>query len=228
MSSPSSPQSASLATSHPSEQQGAIFALITIVGIILYVVIDVIAQLLPPHYSPIRQPESDLAVGPYGWLMTINFLIRGLLSFALIAGLVKGTAAAARSRVGLILLGIWAAGALLLSLFPTDLAGERVTRHGAIHLLVAVIAFLCAAVGAIIISRRFAADAAWRSFSRPALILAVLTAIACLRTLAGVAVPGLKHVPGLTERLFLGLALLWMLVVALRLRSLPATREARH
>jgi hypothetical membrane protein len=228
MSSPSSPQSASLATSRQSDQQGAIFALLTIAGIILYVIIDVIAQLLPPHYSVIRQPESDLAVGSYGWLMTINFLIRGLLSFALIAGLAKGTTAAARSRAGLILLGIWAAGALLLALFPTDLAGERVTLHGAIHLLVAVIAFLCAAVGEIIISRRFAADAAWRSFSRPALTLAVLALIVCLLTLAGGAVPGLKHIPGLTERLFLGLALLWMLVMALRLRSLPATRAARH
>lgn len=227
MSSQSSPHSASLATSRQAEKQGAIFALITIVGIILYVIIDVIAQVLPPHYSAIRQPESDLAVGPYGWLMTINFLIRGLLSFALIAGLVKGTTAAARSRAGLILLGIWAAGTLLLALFPTDLAGERVTRHGAIHLLVAVIAFLCAAVGEIMISRRFAADAAWRSFSRPALTLAVLTLIACLLTLGGGIIPGLKHVPGLTERLFLGLALLWMLVVALRLRSLPATTEAR-
>ena len=141
--------------------------------------------------------------------------------------MVKGTTAAARSRAGLILLGIWAVGALLLAVFPTDLAGEHVTRHGAIHLLVALIAFLCVAAGEVIISWRFAADDAWRSLSRPAFTLAILTVIACLLTLTGAAIPGLKHVPGLTERLFLGLALLWMLLVALRLLRLPTPTAAR-
>ena len=41
--------------------------------IILYVVLDVVAQVLPPHYSPISQAESLLAVGPYGYIMTVNF-----------------------------------------------------------------------------------------------------------------------------------------------------------
>jgi hypothetical membrane protein len=53
----------------PQKQQRAILAFtITIVGIAVYVVLNVIAQLLPPHYSPLRQAMSDLAVGPYGWL----------------------------------------------------------------------------------------------------------------------------------------------------------------
>jgi hypothetical protein len=26
------------------------------------------AQALPPHYSPVREPETDPAVGPYGYL----------------------------------------------------------------------------------------------------------------------------------------------------------------
>lgn len=228
MSSPSSSQSLASAASLQTEKQAATFGLITIVGIALYVILDVIAQILSP-YNPLRQAESDLAVGfSFSWLMTINFVIRGLLSFALIAGLVKGMTVAGRSRAGLILLGVWAVGALLLAVFPTDLAGERVTRHGAIHLLVAVIAFLCVAVGEIILSWQFAADARWRSLARPARILAVLTLIACLLTLGDAAIPGLKHIPGFTERLFLGLALLWMLVVAFRLRSLPANTEVRQ
>ena len=45
--------------------------------IVLYIVLDAIAQALPPHYSPISQAESLLAVGPYGYIMTINFLNRG-------------------------------------------------------------------------------------------------------------------------------------------------------
>ena len=223
MRSPSSREDMSLATSVRSERQEAMFAWITIIGIILYVVIDVIAQVLSP-YNALRQPESDLAIGfSFSWLMTLNFVIRGLLTLALIAGLLKETSLAGKVRAGLVFLGIWAVGALLLALFPTDLAGEHVTWHGAIHLLVAIVAFVCVAVGEITVSRHFAADARWQSLFVPALILAIFTLIACLLTLAGGAIPGVKHVPGLTERIFLGLALLWMLVVAIRMRSLAAS-----
>jgi hypothetical membrane protein len=223
MSSLSSNQGAAVSAASQSEKQGAALALLTIVGIALYVVLDVIAQLLPPHYNPISQAESDLAVGPYGWIMAINFVLRGLLSFAFIAALVKGAPPAVRSRAGLILLGIWAVGALLLALFPTDLAGGRVTAHGAIHLLVALIAFICVAVGEFILSQRLSADSRWRALQRPALTVAILVLIACALTLVGLRVPGLKDAGGLIERLFLGLALLWMLIVALRLRSSPAS-----
>ena len=57
---------------------------IVIAGIVLYVILDIIAQLLPPHYNPISQAESDLAVGPYGYIMTINFLVRGAFSLVFI------------------------------------------------------------------------------------------------------------------------------------------------
>jgi hypothetical membrane protein len=49
-------------------------------GIILYLILDMVAQLLPPHYSPISQAESDLAVGQFGYIMAVNFLNRGILS----------------------------------------------------------------------------------------------------------------------------------------------------
>jgi len=54
--------------------------------IILYVVLDAIAQVLPPHYSPLSQAESLLAVGPYGYIMTVNFLIRGVFSLLFASG----------------------------------------------------------------------------------------------------------------------------------------------
>lgn len=54
---------------------------VVILLIILYAVLDVIAQSLPPHYSPISQAESDLAVGRFGFIMTLNFLNRGVLSY---------------------------------------------------------------------------------------------------------------------------------------------------
>jgi len=38
---------------------------VALVGVVLYLVLDAIAQVLPPHYNPLSQAESDLAVGPY-------------------------------------------------------------------------------------------------------------------------------------------------------------------
>ncbi len=78
----------------------------TMVGVIVYVVLDSVAQWLPPHYSPIGQAESDLAVGPYGFIMRINFLLRAGVSLGLVAALWT-VFRQSRPRWGLTLFGIW-------------------------------------------------------------------------------------------------------------------------
>ncbi|HEU4784783.1 MAG TPA: DUF998 domain-containing protein [Ktedonobacterales bacterium] len=192
---------------------------LTIAGIVIYLALDVVAQLLPPHYSPVRQPESDLAVGPYGYVMTINFVVRGCLSLALVAGLMWGVAARARSTVGIVLIGIWAVGAFLLALFPTDVS-SRLTIHGDIHLLVALVAFCAVALGELLVSLRIGADARWSSLRPYLLVCAVATLAALLAEVVGVRAS--EAFGGLTERIFLGLALLWMLLVAVRLVRLES------
>lgn len=200
------------------EQLSATLALLTIVGIVLYVTLDVIAQLLPPHYSALAQAESDLAVGPYGFVMTINFVVRGLLALALVWALSRAVAKSGLSRVGLVLLAIWGIGALVLALSPTDLAGAKPTLHGVIHLFVALLAFICGAIGELLLALYFAKDDRWRALRTPALTIAILSIIALVVLLLG----AFPHAYGLVERIFIGLVLLWMLVAALLLRSLLA------
>ena len=122
-----------------------------IVGIVLYVILDVVAQLLPPHYSPISQAESDLAVGKCGLIMTINFLNRGVLSllfiYAFLRTLDLAAVSSSRFRAGTYLLSAWAVGAILLAIFPTDVPATPVSWHGGIHLVVAIIAFIGGAFG---------------------------------------------------------------------------------
>lgn len=189
---------------------------LTVVGIVLYVALDVLAQALPPHYSPVGQAESDLAVGPYGYVMTVNFVVRGLLSLALVAGLAWGVAARARSRVGLALIGLWGVGALVLAAFPADV-GTAPTLHGTIHLVVALAAFAVGALGELLVALRLNADARWMAV-RPFLLGCAVAALLALLVLVLGARPLAAHqVGGLAERVFLGLALLWMLVAGLRL-----------
>lgn len=199
------------------KQPSAMLALFTVVGIGVYVILDVIAQVLPPHYSAFSQAESDLAVGPYGFVMTINFVVRGLLSLALVWALSRGMSKSGLARAGLVLLAVWGLGALVLALFPTDLAGAKPSLHGVIHLFVALLAFICGATGELLLALHFASDDRWRSLRMPALVIALLATILFVLLLLSV----FPHAYGLVERTFIGLVLLWMLVVALRLRSFP-------
>lgn len=195
----------------------SLLAWLTVAGIVIYLALDVIAQILPPHYSPISQAESDLAVGPYGWIMTVNFVVRGLLSTALVAALWLVLAASRRTHVGLLLFSVWTAGAFLLAVFPTDVPGAEHTVHGKIHLAVALVAFVSITVAEGLLSRSLADDPRWAGLGARLTGFATLTAGTFVLLLAGARVP---RVGGLTERMFLASALLWILVVALGLHDL--------
>ena len=95
--------SAFVATRANAERHARFLALAVLIGIALYVLLDIIVQVLPPHYSALSQPESDLAVGPFGFLMAINFVIRGLVALALVWALVKHLPGEALSCGGLFL-----------------------------------------------------------------------------------------------------------------------------
>lgn len=192
---------------------------ISIIGIVLYVILDAISQSLPPHYSPISQAESDLAVGPYGYIMTINFVNRGILSLAFIYAFVKTIDLTGGLRTpfrrGYYLLGIWAVGAVLLAIFPTDVPVTPISWHGAIHLVVALIAFFGGAVGILLISRHFGENVATKGAKGFALILGWLSVLLLLTDLfAQFLVHRLGGYSGLSERLFLGSVLLWILIVS--------------
>lgn len=187
----------------------------TIAGIALYLILDTIAQSLPPHYSPISQAESDMAVGPYGYVMAVNFVNRGLFSLLFIYGLAKSLPSRAGLRTGFGLFGIWAVGALILAVSPTDVSGPA-TAHGVVHLVVATLAFLGAAIGTVSLSRAFQRDPTLEGVGRYAMPLAVLALVFFFVLYGGQLV--LPHaaarVGGLVERVFIGLVLAWMLTVS--------------
>jgi hypothetical protein len=191
---------------------------VVILELVLYVALDVVAQLLLPHYSPISQAESDLAVGKFGFIMTINFLNRGVLSllfiFAFLQILDSVGVARSRFRTGTYLLGAWAVGAILLAIFPTDVPATPVSWHGAIHLVVAVIAFIGGAFGTLAVSQRLG-----REFGGLKRITLPLSVIVVLFWVVELGLPFVAphlngRIDGLTERLFLGSVLLWIGVLS--------------
>ena len=200
---------------------------ITLIGVVLYLVLDIIAQLLPPHYSPISQAESDLAVGPYGFVMTVNFLNRGVLSleflFALLGTARIAGAEVSRMRTGKFLFGAWSVGAILLAIFPTDVPATPVSWHGLIHLVVAIVAFLGGAFGALALSLRLRGSPKLEAIRSFALLIAAISVVLCLVDLL---LPAhlAAHYGGLFERLFLGSVLVWVAAISVyMLRSQPDT-----
>jgi len=194
-----------------------------IAGIILYVILDAVAQSLPPYYSPISQAESDLAVGPYGYIMTLNFINRGVFSLCFLFGLVltiysTGTANP-RFRGGAYAFAVWSVGALLLAAFPTDVPATPVSWHGAVHLLVAIVAFLGGAFGALYVSSGMVGSSAVARARGVALPLAALSVVLCFVELFGAFVaPGFyARYGGLVERVFLGSVLLWIGAVSAKM-----------
>lgn len=200
--------------------------LVVVAEVILYLVLDAIAQSLPPHYSPIKDAESDLAVGPYGYIMAINFLNRGILSLVFIYAFLKTLDLSGISRKsfksGYTLLGIWAVGAILLAFFPTDVPATPMSWHGAIHFVVAIIAFIGGAFGTLLLSSHFKEITSAKGTENLAEILSYVVILFWLvEFFTPFVSPHLvSRFGGLIERLFLGSVLLWIFAVSLSLTRL--------
>jgi len=189
-------------------------------GIVLYAILDAVAQLLPPHYSPITQSESDLAVGPYGLVMTLNFVVRGLVSLVFLFALVRTVRSEVGGwrpfRSGIAFLGVWGIGAFLLAAFPTDVPNLPLSGHGAVHFVVALLAFFGGAVGVFALADHFGDSEILRPAKRSAMAFSfVVIVLFVVEVGAGAVVPRLAaDVSGLVERMFLGSVLLWIFLVS--------------
>jgi len=199
-----------------------LLALLAIVGVADFLLILASLHFLRPDVNPVLEPISTYAVGPYGFLFTAADIGSGLAALALMFGLYLGIAPPGRSYVGLFLLGLYGVSELLAGIFPLDVGGEA-TTFGTIHNIVGNIAFFAFPIAVILLSLGMGKDERWRSFRRPALAVSFAVVLTVILTIVGSNI-GLF---GLTQRLANVTALLWMLVVALHLRSVAQGILAR-
>jgi hypothetical membrane protein len=191
---------------------GRNWAGVAITGVLAYVAIDCVLALADPQYSLIRNAESDYGVGPNAWLMDFNFLLRGVFSVAAVIAITLTTTSRGRSRLGLALIGAWAGCSALLAFFPDNPVGTPVTQSGRIHLLLAGIAFAAVAAGSVLTSRRIGGDTAWLSVRRSLLVVSSLAIVAGALAILSLRRPSADF--GLYERAFLGLEILWIVLVS--------------
>lgn len=102
-------------------------------------------------YRPLRHPVSSLALGPRGWIQTLNFAVTGVLTLAGAAGLRLTGDHPAGSDAGPVLVAAAGAGLIGSAAFRTDPVGgyppgtpdmpAKFSRAGSAHNLAAVPVF---------------------------------------------------------------------------------------
>ena len=186
------------------------------VGVLIYVVVDVVLQFLPPHYSPISQAESDLAVGPFGLIMSVNFFGRGITTAALIVAILAATPRSRTRTIGSALLAVAGLCSALIAFFPTDIPAHGglapSTVPGVLHVIGATSGFVLALAAFWVL--RF-----WTPATPKAADVSLGVASAGLVFL-GVSIVAQPQVLGLAERICLVGILGWVFVVAAHLRKL--------
>lgn len=179
--------------------------------------------LLGIGWRPFRDPAgawpSGLALGPCGWVQTLNFVVSGTLLALFAAGLHFGTADGRGSSIGPALL-LTAGVAMALMGFETDpiRRPDPRTPHGIVHDLAFVLFVLALLSAFYFLWRRFKKDILWRGHARYTLVTALLAAVLLL-------------LPSVAYYLFLLVVLAWFEVTALRLwriyvPSSPRTQRA--
>ncbi len=200
------------------------FCTAAMAGVATYVGVDIVLQRLPPHYSVIHDAESNLAVGPYGWIMNLNFLGRAATALCVMRAVVR-TAPASRPRsIGALLLGIGGASSAVLAFFPTDVrpegvAGPVATSGGVVHVVVAGVGFLAALAGVSTLTWWLRYSPGLRRTYHMASVLTGTTAVGLASMgVAGRFLPGFL---GLAERIALAGILGWAFAVSQGIRGLP-------
>jgi hypothetical membrane protein len=185
-------------------------ATIALIGIVAYALVDVILQFLPPHYSPIRDAESDLEVGPFGWIQAINYIGRGVTCGFAIVAIAGSTAQSPRRTLGLVLLAVTGLCGALVAFFPTDIVpgGQAITVHGHVHVIAAATGFICALASFWVLRSavRSRASDTWLYLATAGLVF------------LGITIFAIPAVFGLAERLCLLGILGWMFATCARIR----------
>ena len=201
-----------------------------VAGLAIFTLTTLALHVLQPALSPRNEAVSYYVHGNYGWLLTIGLIALGTASLVLTAALRSATGGPG-ARAGRWLLGIWSVGVLLGGVFPADPAGNwngPPSAAGMIHGSAAMVAFLALPAGALFLARGFRRDSRWKEVAQLLFGLAVATAVSLVVFFASLIPvfirPGPPILLGLSERILLGLYVVWLAAVA---TNLPSKRGSR-
>jgi hypothetical membrane protein len=197
-------------------------ALAGIIGPVWFTTLVVLQGFLLPDYSHVRLPISALAAWPTGWIQNVNFDVTGALGIAFAWALHRGVQPTRHGGAGIVLLALGGIGVLWAGIFPWRMVNGVPTEPAA-HVIGAILAFAATGVGLMVSSRRMAADPEWRdlasyTMSTGAAVLVLFVMVGFFAIEDGAP---LHSWAGLLQRVLCAVWFTCLIVLALRLRSLP-------
>lgn len=197
-------------------------ALCGIAGPLVFTLAWVVLGALEPGYDPAAQFISELAA--YGArraaVMVTAFLALGLLSLAFAPGLQRGIAAGAGGAIGPALVGVFGLCTLGSGLVRCDPGCDGASFNNSTHSLITHIGLGALILATLVLPLRVAGAARWRGFRA----YSWLTGGAVI----AIVLVGFDRFggPGLGQRLFVELLLLWLAVSAAYLLLPTRSRAA--
>ncbi|NEW43401.1 DUF998 domain-containing protein [Nocardia cyriacigeorgica] len=215
------------------EQPGSMRLLLAcgVIGPLLNIVVIHVLGALRPDYNALVVPDSNLELGPGGWMQITNYIVTGTLLLAFALGM-RGLMRTGRgSTWGPILLGIYGFTFVAIGpILPDPSLGyppgvpEVLTIHGAIHSLLGLVQFGSLTAACFVLARRDEAleSRGWYRYS-VATGLMVPTSYIAFALIAKLAEGGPA---GLIERIGIVASGIWIVVLAIRLMRRPVPRAA--
>jgi hypothetical protein len=204
-------------------QRLVLLAMLAVAGL---VVLLASAWLLPlvSEYELIGDNISEMVLGDFGWVQTAAFVIAGIGILALAYAIWALTERAWRAVVGSLLIAVYGVGALVVAIFPTeqiDRASEVWSQGtaGTIHVVVATVSFFCAIVAMFLLTWEFLREARWRPHTSWWMMLFPSAALPLFFA------QGEGPRVGLMQRALVTVISAWLILVALRARSIAASGE---
>ncbi|MGS2616692.1 DUF998 domain-containing protein [Micromonospora sp. LZ34] len=188
-----------------------------VVGPLLFATVALVEGAARPHYDPLRNWISELALTGRGWIQIANFLITGVLLIAFAVGLRRTIHSGPTAVWGPRWVAVTGVALVAAGVFVTDpgldyppATPPATSWHGALHDVAGPAVFLALATTAFVYARRFA---------RPygiAVGVAVVVLFLGAGTLVGLDYAGvLTPAPaGLLQRLSILAGLAWLVVLA--------------
>jgi hypothetical membrane protein len=175
-----------------------IFRRIVLICVAYYAIAGIALHFLEPEYDPRFQFMSDYAWGTYGWLMTTTFFVLGLALLMIAVGVRDAHHSSRSARTGF--------GLLVIAALFVCLAG--VFRGFPLHDVASAVAFPSLVMAALFLSWSFRNAAGWQVIHPVTILIAVGMFAALVSMMIDVGMPGLQ------QRAFFVLLLVWLSIVA--------------
>jgi hypothetical membrane protein len=175
-----------------------------LIGPIVFSITYLVLGATLPGYDNLRQPISDLELGSYGWMQSLNFIVFGVFSTFFAVGL--------RMELMRGLGAIWLP--TLQVCIAVGLMVSGIFIHNPLHTLGSMVSFLSLILSFFLFARRFEGDNRWKGWSLFSIICGILMII--FLALFGSARDHHGH-SGLFERMVVFIRTIWSLPFITRL-----------